>query len=263
MFRLFAFEGHKAVRNLAFWIIFGVMLIVGFWFSGMMFEKLPDVLSSAYGMQYALKQPISRGEYVFLRTISDVSFTAWLSVIAGAMLIGLEFSNRTINHLIYAGNSRLSIIIVKLFYFYISTLILSLVYPIANCLKYSTDWISNLTADDLHYVLRCVVTRCVIDMAMMSFSLISVFVFRDVIRSLGCSLIVIVVLSQLMGLANNIDSNTLLGRLIQYFPAYAVKKIMFRDVARSDLYYSLIYSFIMVFGTSLTCYLLFRRADIK
>ena len=93
MFRLFAFEGHKAIRNLAFWIIFGVMLIVGFWFSGMMFEKLPDVLGSAYGMQYALEQPISRGEYVFLRTISDVSFTAWLSVIAGAMLIGLEFSN--------------------------------------------------------------------------------------------------------------------------------------------------------------------------
>ena len=43
MFRLFAFEGHKAVRNLAFWIIFGVMLIVGLF--GMMFEKLPDVPS--------------------------------------------------------------------------------------------------------------------------------------------------------------------------------------------------------------------------
>ena len=100
-------------------------------------------------------------------------------------------------------------------------------------------------------------------MTMMSFSLISVFIFRDVIRSLGCSLIVIVVLSQLMGLANNIDSNTLLGKLIQYFPAYAVKKIMFRNVARNDLCYSLIYSFIMVFGTGLTCYLLFRRADIK
>ena len=91
MLRMLRVEGKKTLLSVTLWAIFAVMVFISFWFSGMNFSKLPDELSSAYGMQYALEEPMSRGEYVFLRTMSDASFTAWLSIIAGALIIGMDF----------------------------------------------------------------------------------------------------------------------------------------------------------------------------
>ena len=263
MLRMLRVEGRRAVQSLALWIIFGIMVVVSFWFSGMTFAKLPEELSAAYGMQYETPTPMSRGEYVFLRTMSDASFTAWLSVIAGALLIGMDFSNRTINHLIYAGNSRISILIVKLLYFYVCTLFLSAVYPVANCFRYSMTWFSGLKQSDFTYVLRCVGCRTLIDMAMMSFALVPAFAFRDVIGTLVCSLIIVVVLSQLMNITRGVGDGALIKNAIEYFPALAINKIMYRDTSVETIRKAMLYSGTMVLITWISCHLFFRKADLK
>ncbi|MBR3504794.1 MAG: hypothetical protein IKO07_11235 [Clostridia bacterium] len=263
MLRMLRVEGRRTVQSLALWIIFGVMVVVSFWFSGMTFAKFPEEISAAYGMQYGTATPMSRGEYVFLRTMSDASFTAWLSVIAGALLIGMEFSNRTINHLIYAGNRRISILVVKLLYFYLCTLFLSAVYPVASCFRYSLTWFSGLTQSDVAYVLRCVGCRTLIDMAMMSFALVSAFAFRDVIRTLVCSLIIVVVLSQLMNIVRGVGNGALIKNMIDYFPALTINKIMFRDASVENIRRSMLYSCTMILSTWISCHLFFRKANLK
>lgn len=263
MLRMLRVEGKKTLLSVTLWAIFAVMVFISFWFSGMNFSKLPDELSSAYGMQYALEEPMSRGEYVFLRTMSDASFTAWLSIIAGALIIGMDFSNRTINNLIYAGNKRINVLIVKLVYFYISTFLLSSVYPAVNCIKYSLKWFYELTQDDVIYVLRCIAYRAILDMAMMSFTLVSAFVFRDIVRTLGCSLIIIVVMSQLMGMVNGIENGSMIRDIVEYFPAYSIRKVMFREVSSEIVNRSMLYSTVMILITGLSCYILFRRADLQ
>ncbi|MBO4297504.1 MAG: hypothetical protein J5998_01795 [Clostridia bacterium] len=262
MLRMLKVEGCKTLRSASLWVIFIVMIAISIIFTSPTFSRLPETLKSAYGMQYALEQPMSRGEYVFLRTMSDASFTAWLSVIAGALIIGMDFANRTVNNLIYAGNKRISILIVKLFYFYLSALLLSAVYPLANCIKYSADWFSGMASSDIVYVLRCVSCRALIDMAMMSFALVSAFAFRDVIRTLVCSLITIVAISQLMRIAGDIENNAIKA-IIEYFPAFAIQKVMLRDTSREVIQRSMLYSAVMVMLTGISCYLFFKKADLK
>ena len=255
MLRMFCLEGRKTVRSMTLWVIFLVMLAISFLYSKSTFAKFPEVLSG-YGNQYA-GLTINRGEYVFYRTMGDASFTAWMSVVAGALLIGLDFQRRTVNNLIYAGHRRVSILIVKLFYFYLSAILLSALYPIVSCLNYSTKWFSELTREDVSYIWRCIARRPLIDMAMMSFSLILVFIFKDVVRSLIGSLIITLGMSFLLGAMGGS------GFIVDYFPAHAIKAVMERDVSAETVKNAMLYSTTMVVATCTACYLLFRRADLK
>ena len=255
MLRLLRVEGKKTIQNVILWVVFGIMLAISFLYSKATFVKFLEILNS-YSMQYA-GEAITRGEYVFLRTMGDASFTAWMAVIAGALLIGFDFQNRTINTLIFAGNRRASILIVKLLYFYLSAIVLSALYPITACLIYSTKWLSGLTQDDARYVWRCVACRALIDMAMMSFSLIIVFIFKDIIRSLIASLIVTVTLALFI---NALSGN---GFIAEYFPARVIRVVMQRNVGADTTKNAMIYSAVMVAVTCVSCYLLFRKADLK
>ena len=255
-------EGKRTAQSITLWVVFAIMVSISFIYSGAAFSRFPEQLSSAYGIQYASSRPISRGEYVFLRTMGDASFTAWMSVIAGALLIGMDFENRTINNLIFAGNRRITIVIVKLFYFFISSILLSAVYPIISCLRFSTKWFSELNQDDILYVLRCASYRAIIDMAMMSFALISVFIFKDIIKTLVCSLIIIVFLSLLMNAANGTE-NEIMKTVIEYFPARSIQRVMMREADTETVQKALLYSGIMVMVTCVSCFLLFRKADLR
>ncbi len=255
MLRMLCLEGKKTAQSLTLWVIFIIMIAISFLYSKSAFAKFPEVLVG-YGQQYT-GQSISRGEYVFYRTMGDASFTAWMSVIAGALLIGLDFQRRTINNLIYAGHRRISILTVKLFYFYLSAILLSALYPIVACLIYSTKWLSGLSKGDASYVWHCIAYRPLIDMAMMSFSLIMVFLFKDVVRSLIGSLIITVGLSMML----NAMSGT--GFIAEYFPARAIRAVMERNVSAETVKNAMLYSTAMVLITCTTCYLLFRKADLK
>ena len=248
-------EGKKTVQSVTLWVVFAIMLAISFLYSKSAFSKFPETLYE-YGYQYT-NEAISRGEYVFFRTMGDASFTAWMAVIAGALLIGYDFQNRTINNLIYAGNRRVSILIVKLFYFYLSAIVLSALYPIVACLIYSTRWLSGLTQDDAKYVWRCVACRPLIDMAMMCFSLIIVFIFRDIIRSLIASLIITVAIALFLGVLNG---NSFIA---EYFPARVIRIVMQRNASTETIKNAMLYSGAMVAVTCLACYLLFRKADLK
>ena len=255
MLRILGLEGKKTVQSITLWVIFAIMLAISFLYSKSAFAKFPDVLYE-YGQQKT-GEAISRGEYVFYRTMGDASFTAWMSIIAGALLIGLDFQQRTINNLIYAGYRRVSILLIKLFYFYLSAILLSALYPITACLIYSTKWLSGLTQDDVAYVLRCVVCRLPIDMAMMSFSLIIVFIFKDVIRSIVVSLIITVGMAMLL----NAMSGT--GYIVDYFPARVIRVVMERNAPIETIKNAMLYSTTMVAITCITCFLLFRKTDLK
>ena len=255
MYRMLRVEGKKTVQSITLWVIFGVMLVILFLYSKAAFAKFPEVLHG-YGIKSA-GEDMSRGEYVFLRTMGDASFTAWMSIIAGALLIGFDFQNRTINNLIYSGNRRGSILFVKLLYFYLCAIILSALFPITACLIYSTKWLSSLTRDDASYVWRCIACRSLTDMAMMSFPLIMVFIFRDIIRSLIASLVITVALALFLGVLNG------KGFILEYFPARAIKAVMQRDASAETIKNSLLYSAVMVVITCASCYLLFRKADLE
>ncbi|MBQ9408623.1 MAG: hypothetical protein IJU28_04430 [Clostridia bacterium] len=255
MFRMLCFEGRKTVQSISLWVIFIIMLAISFLYARSTFSKFPEMLYNYDHPSSGIS--ISRGEYVFYRTMGDASFTAWMSVIAGALLIGLDFQRRTINHLIYAGHRRISIVIVKLFYFYLSAILLSALYPIIACLLYSTKWLSGLSLEDANYVWRCIACRPLNDMAMMSFSLVMVFLFKDVVRSLIGSLIITVGLSLLLGAMSGT------GFITEYFPARAIRAVMERNASAETIQNALCYSAVMVGITAITCSFLFRQADLK
>ena len=261
MLRMLRVEGRKAFLNVPFWVLFALMVLASLAWSNGSFSRLPAVLTAGSGAA-AVQETITRGEYVFTKSVSDSSFTGWLAVAAGGALIGSAFSGRTVNNLIYSGHRRTAILFVKLFYFYLSTIILSGVYPLVCCLRFSLGWL--LTGADRAYVLRCLAFRLVIDMAMMTFSLIPAFIFREnFVFSMGCSLVVVLLLSQGLSISAGAAQQSAIARfLYQNFPACALPRLTSRAATPEIIVPALIFNGVMVLGTVITCYLLFRRANL-
>ncbi|MGL4372864.1 MAG: ABC transporter permease, partial [Turicibacter sp.] len=213
MFNLIRSEWIKLRYNLVLGIMMVVLVLISFGLASAGFGKLPEHLT-ADTPQFFTGVEMARGEFVFQRAMGDSSFTAWLSIVFTALFIGMEFTTRNINQAIFAGNSRLKIFIVKIVQCYIIACIVSGIYPLVSCLRYSLPWFSELSLSDVGYIFRCIGIKMLLDMAMMSIGIISTFALRDFIRPLAFNLIFTVVLSQLLGLRHSLDSTSILYRIL-------------------------------------------------
>lgn len=262
MFNLMRAEWIKLRYNISCGVVIAAMALVSLWFSGISFGRLPVRLDES-SPHFFSGTVMMRGEYVFQKTMGDPSFTIWLSILFAALFIGADFSKRTINDGIYAGNSRSNIFMVKMAQFYMVSCLVSFLYPAISTLQYGSEWLAALTWEDAAYIFRSAGLRFLLDMSLMSISIIAVFAFRDVIRSMACSLIITLVLSQLLGIRHSLESDSILRKIMDIYPAFQMAPVMSPVVETALIRNAVITALIFIIATVAVSYLLFRRADLE
>ena len=66
-----------------------------------------------------------------------------------------------------------------------------------------------------------------------------------------------------MNIIRGVGDGALIKNAIEYFPALAINKTMYRDTSVETIRKAMLYSGTMVLITWISCHLFFRKADLK
>lgn len=262
MLNLIRAEWTKLRHNWVLGIMLLVLCLMALGLSNATFGMLPEHLT-AETPQFFTGVEMTRGEHVFHRVMKDSSFTAWLSIIFAALFIGVDFINRSMNQYIFSGHSRLKIFTIKIIECYIFACLTSAIYPIISCLRYSLPWFVTLSIDDYIYVLRCIGLRALLDMSLMTISIITTFALRDFIRPIIGTLIATLVLVQLFGIHYSLDPNSVFYKVLTFYPSFQYSEVMARNITPTQLITAVLSASSFILLTIITSYLLFRKAELS
>ncbi|AIQ21053.1 hypothetical protein H70357_33530 [Paenibacillus sp. FSL H7-0357] len=122
--------------------------------------------------------------------------TIWLVLFSAiaALLIGQDFTNRTIHLEVVAGHSRIKIFISKCLIYLAVFNILMLISPIVGSIRMSflLGW-GDSWNNDVLYILRVVGFSVLLNSAVFSVCIFFAFIFRDSARTVSVSMIVLFV----------------------------------------------------------------------
>lgn len=254
-------EWMKLRYNLVLGVMIIVLALISFALSSASFGAMPEYLT-AETPQFFPGVEMSRGEFVFKRVMSDPSFTAWLSIVFTSIFIGVDFSNRNMNQLIFAGNSRRRIFVVKILECYIVAGFVSGIYPIVSCLRYALPWFMDLSTSDYAYILRCVGIKALLDMGIMSIGIITTFALRDFIRPLAVNLVLTIVLSQVLGMRYLLDVTSIGYKVLSLYPSFQYTKVIERNITNQEILNAVVPTLILIALTMIISYNLFRKAEL-
>ncbi len=255
MLNLLRAEWTKMRYNIPYGVVILVTALFVYWYSGNRFGDTASWKTDFMTFYW--------GEFVFKNTMGDAGLTTLITIFLTPLLIGSEFSRRTLNDALFAGHSRLRIFTVKLLFFYLATCLVSILYPVISILRYSREWLHSLPpAEAAAYIWRCLGMHVLLDMALVYLCLIVVFACRDVIRSVAYSLVLTLALSFIFRLVRSLAPETWLSKLIQLYPAYQMKAVMEPQVEGSAIGMAVITGLFFISASIVISYWLFRRADL-
>lgn len=249
MYNLIKMEFYKLKRSKAFKniILFSfIFSIIGIYF----FRTLPDA-------------PVSWQAY-FINALRDSALNIILIAIFAGLFIGADFSNKTINHEIISGHSRVKIFLSKSIVFFIGSSIISLIYPVTSMFSSMafSRWTEEFTSLDLIYVLRVLSLYIIINLGVMATCLFIAFIFKDVGKTIGVSIIFLAVGSQLL---NNILSKEfrVIGKLHDYV-GLGQLNIAIKDIISKSEIVIILLSSLMTLGIILSIsYMSFRKTELR
>lgn len=126
MSNLLRMEKYHLLRNRIYWFGIAGVFLIGFFTADTYVQDLIDGVSSVTTMSLS---------GIFDRMVYDSTFLLIIISCLLALILGQEFSNRTIDLEITAGHSRKEIFISKVFVYLVFFNIMAVVYPVAGCLK--------------------------------------------------------------------------------------------------------------------------------
>lgn len=256
MLNLLRAEWIKLRYNVPYGVIVLATALFVYWYSGNRFGHIVSWETEFMTLHW--------GEFVFKNTMGDAGLTALITIFLTPLLIGSEFSKRTLNDAVYAGHSRLHIFIVKLLFFYLASCFVSILYPAISILRYSWNWLHSLPpAEAAAYIWRCLGMHVLLDMALLYLCLIVVFFCRDVIRSMAYSLVFTLGLSLIFRLLRSLAPETWMTKVIEFYPAYQMKIVMEPQVEASVILNAIVIALLFIAASIFISYWLFRRADLE
>lgn len=201
MWKLLRAEFYQLFRRKSFYlIILGIGIICIYFYTGMG-NVIP--IDEVNGMMY-----VPRGfgllVYIMGKGINEFSgtdaiiqaYVPWavveileeinpvmlVSLFYSTYIVGTSFGKRTIDRPIVEGYSRKSVFAVKTIVYYVSSIVIFLVFLIAFiCSQYRTYWLQIMPVG---MILRCILVWIYLCMAMISVPLLITFVCRDVWKSI-------------------------------------------------------------------------------
>lgn len=125
MRNLMKMERYQLLRNPVYWLCLAAVFLSGFLTAD---TYLPEVLGPGGGAATCLAD-------IFNGMVYDSTFLLILVSCVLALLLGQDFSHRTIDHQISAGHSRLGVMLAKSITYLMAFHLVLLSYPLAGCLR--------------------------------------------------------------------------------------------------------------------------------
>ncbi|SFB39036.1 ABC transporter permease [Clostridium frigidicarnis] len=203
------------------------------------------------------------GKKAFTYSISDIATIMVLSAIFAGLSIGTDFVNRTINQEITAGNSRLSVFFSKAIVLFIATEIIMLLYPITSIIINTilNGWGEVFNTSTAIYILRTVFLRMILDVSCSSLWIFFAFLFKDVAKTMGVSILTFVLGVSLLA---SLSQKSVIIKNIYDLTVHSQARVIINDALTSNqLNNILVSNFIVIFVLLGTSYLLFRKVELK
>lgn len=125
MSNLLKMERYQLLHNFFYWCGLVVVFLLGFLTAD---TYVPEAMGPEGGMSTSLVD-------IFNGMIYDTTFLLILLSSILALILGQEFSCRTIDLEISAGHSRKAIFVSKIMVYLVAFNIMALIYPVAGCIK--------------------------------------------------------------------------------------------------------------------------------
>lgn len=243
MINLFKLEVYKLKRNKSFLLIACAVII---------FEVF-----------YVINNGSLVGIEAFKHSMYDVSTTMLLGAILTGLFVGNDFTTRIINQEVTAGHSRLKILISKSVIFYCSVEVITILYPITSvCINTAFNgWGEEFTAFTLLYIIRTVLLRFIIDAGCTSLWVLIAFLFKDIGKTIGVSVIMFIVG---IGVLTALSEKSSIAKFIYSLTANSQARVIVNEVLTSyNIMWTCIVNLLMFFVFMSMSYIVFRRAELK
>lgn len=189
MYNLLSGEFYKLKREKTFKIItlvcfcMAILLAIASAMEGFLSANDSEIIQLFTGLD-ALRE-----------SINNPGFMLFLGGVFAGLFIGKDFSNKTINHAISMGHSRLSIFISKLIVFLFATTAFMLTYVVmrVTIAIFISGWGEAFTSTSLLYAIRILIMGIIVNFTISSLCFMFAFIIRDSAKTITFSFGLVIV----------------------------------------------------------------------
>lgn len=241
MINLFRTELYKLFLSKSFWLVF--------------------IMSTLFGITMT---PDSHTYITGYENIGVSFYYACLlmvfPILLGAISFGTDFIDRTINNGICAGHSRFQMFISKALAYFIGVNLVILFSPIVNVIlnislhRYTTEYFVN----GGNILAKTIIITSLLGMAMSSISIFVAFIFRDIGKTVGISVVIYFINISLLNSTDDIRTT-----IFRFLPLAQARLILYRPLIPNQFKEAgLIGIGTILFFLSIS-YFLFKKAELR
>lgn len=208
MINLFSTEIYKLFLSKSFWLVFIMSTLLGI-------TMTPDSHTFITGYE-------NIGVSFYYACLLMV-----FPILLGAISFGNDFLDRTINNGVCAGHSRFQIFICKVLAYFSGVNLVILFSPIVNVIlniilhRYTTGYFIN----EGNILAKTIIITSLLGMAMSSISILVAFIFRDIGKAAGISVVIYFINISLLNSTNDIRT-----AIFRFLPLSQARLILYRPL---------------------------------
>lgn len=245
MSNLLKMERYQLFHNFFYWCgIIGIFLM-GFLTAD---TYVPEVMGPSGGEAASLVD-------IFNGMVYDSTFL--LIIISGilSLILGQEFSHRTIDLEVSAGHTRKAIFASKIIAYLVAFNIMALIYPVAGCIREFFRFGIDDTGAVFYNVCKAIIYSCLLNSVIFLIAILVCFYLRSSVKAIAVTAVVTFVLSLYLGYGMMMDLP------VDFLPTYQIRIA----VSTEELFQltatliGLVWTIILIFLS----WIKFRKCDLK
>lgn len=191
--------------------------------------------------------------------------TVWLVVFSAIMtlLIGQEFTQRTISHEIFAGHSRTTIFLSKCFIYDIVFNLLMILFPISGSLSmFFTLGIQENGLLSILHILKVLSFSILFNSAVLSICIFIVFCFKDIAKSITVAVIILFFSALLIAYGNPLGWFIKVP-FLRFLPMNQIRIILQDTLSVTQIFEALISGSMWIFLFITITLFKFQKCELK
>ena len=245
MNNLLKMEKYQLSHNIFYWCgLIGIFLI-GFFTAD---TYVPEAMGPMGGAGTSLAD-------IFNGMVYDSTFLLIIISSILALILGQEFSSRTIDLEVNAGHSRKTIFFAKVISYLIAFNIMALVYPVAGCIRESVRFGITEAGNLCYQVSKAILYSLLLNSATFLIAIWIVFWLRSSARAIAVTALVTFVLSLYLGYGMMFDLP------VAFLATYQIREAVFS--VTYFLPWAILVSVVWIVALITFSWISFRKCELK
>lgn len=239
MINLFRTEVYKLFLSKSFWLIF--------------------IMSTLFGIT------MTPDSHTFITGYENIGVSFYYAcllmvfpILLGAISFGNDFVDRTINNVVCAGHSRLQIFIYKVIAYFSGVNLVILFSPIVNVIlnfilhRYTTGYFIN----EGNILVKTILITSLLGMS--SISIFVAFIFRDIGKAVGISVVIYFINISLLNSTNDIRTT-----IFRFLPLAQARLILYRPILPNQFKEAGLIAIVTILFFLTVSYFCFKKTELR